>query len=202
MSPPATFEKITGAIKNKINGALQVQYEVEKVTPDNGEEMTRIQGINIWNRNSLSGNPQLLRGVQHLSVCLVTKKQWALSIYWDKRRGTDPKNMVLLGWYILYYEHVLDELLDGNERPLNRWVEKEHNKEYHTPADDESDIGDADGEVDIPGLIAADPWNISHAMSLRRVCDLPSKVLEDVLDRIRTWLDNHRVKKGEKLCLM
>ncbi len=110
-----------------IQEAVQIQYLVEK----GKDGKVQVQAINTFcrKRDKRSGDP-LYFNMEHFELLrMCTMNQWILALAWEGcMKKLQPKSASLLGGYILYYEKILDDVMESqNLILLDRWLEIETN---------------------------------------------------------------------------
>ena len=109
-------------VKHSIGFAVQIQYIVENVN-----RQTIVQGFNIF--SGLNSGPPFHSIFNYPLLKLVATKQWMLAMTYETRKSTlESRNLSLLMAYILYYEKLLDRVVDGKIELLVQWMEIEHSR--------------------------------------------------------------------------
>ncbi|KAJ3514538.1 hypothetical protein NMY22_g14702 [Coprinellus aureogranulatus] len=201
-----------------VDFALQIQYVVTQPKRRKGDSGSgtgtgpirrtfKIQGINVFAAERVWGRCFRLDASLYGLVSLLTKKQWALKLYWDERvrgkegKGGLPMKLVnLLAGYVLYYEDVLDALLPQQKRtlpdvaPVQRWIKAEvFANRIHTPIVDGwiTGLDFARTKIRVEQMIKDDPWGIAHYIKLERMSSLDARERASIVAEIDKWLHSH-----------
>lgn len=183
--------------KRSIENAIQIQYLVEKVG-----DRVQVQAINTFSRgkDARSGAPVFfnLKDFDLLKLC--TMKQWALALTWEGfMKKLHPKSLSLLAGYILYYEKILDDVMEtGNMEILEKWFEIEiflsgrHMEDLHP-----EDAGEENAmEMDRVEVILSS-WNMGSLFEITDTRNMDGETKEGVFFSVKKWLRGQWEKNEE-----
>jgi len=171
-------------VKCSINLAVQIQYIVK-----NSDQQTIIQGFNIF--SGFNSGPHLQFDIQHFPLLkLVTIKQWILAITYEKQKNTlESRYLSLLSGYILYYEKVLDRVVDGE---IELRMEIEHScGGVHTSAQNIVDLGEQEWDMEECIKASASSWSIGNIYRMHDPTKASKHQIDKVVKKVLHWLSLH-----------
>ncbi len=173
--------------KVSIDRAVQIQYLVEK--GKDGEVW--VHAINIFKRgkDQRSGDPLSFNIQDYPLLKACTMKQWVLALTWEGCVGKLPsKSVSLLGGYLLYYEKILDEVMESEDvENLKKWLDIEYNSGGRHMDDVENGSGDCIGEMEKIGAVLK-LWNMGTLYEMTDPREMDGNTKEEILGAVEKWL--------------
>jgi hypothetical protein len=192
--------------KKYLQNALQIQYIVERIGEDGENGSTWVQAINTFathTKEKQSGDPVHFKREYFDLLKIATIKQWILALTWEECIKELPSESAsLLGGYILYYEKILDIVMEsGKVEILEKWLEIElvlggkHVEKHNSQGRKVDWNGGLEGIRDV-----VDFWNLGQLYKLKDPRGMSKRDKKKVFLEVKNWLkDQWKEIKGKDM---